>query len=238
MTELPPELVRLTQLFSHMVFMNFDYNSLSMLPKEVGKLTNLTRLSFNRNRYDIWLLECLRASPQISRMCASGSTIQQYVCSREHNRAVIEIPGTQSSYICAPGSTNKQYLCSRKHNQASCTSTPTSLREKHRRGESDSGSLIPWWSRIAHLSVKSHPGIAPGPGTCAPRSTNKQYLCSRTGSTKQAVFVLPGAELSSMCAPGSTLQLYLWSREHKRAVSVLGAQSSSTCAPGGVRDVL
>ena len=27
----------------------------------------------------------------------------------------------------------------------SCTSTPTSIREKHRRGESDSGSLIPWW---------------------------------------------------------------------------------------------
>ena len=28
----------------------------------------------------------------------------------------------------------------------SCTSTPTSIREKHRRGKSDSGSLIPWWS--------------------------------------------------------------------------------------------
>ena len=27
----------------------------------------------------------------------------------------------------------------------SCTSTPTSIRRKHRRGESDSGSLIPWW---------------------------------------------------------------------------------------------
>ena len=27
----------------------------------------------------------------------------------------------------------------------SCTSTPTSIRKKHRRGESDSGSLIPWW---------------------------------------------------------------------------------------------
>ena len=42
------------------------------------------------------------------------------------------------------------------------------------RGESNSGSLIPWWSRITHLSVKSHPGIAPGPsltniyhGACA-----------------------------------------------------------------------
>ena len=49
-TEFPSELVRLTQLFSHMVFMNFDYNNLSTLPREVGKLTNLTRLSFNRNR--------------------------------------------------------------------------------------------------------------------------------------------------------------------------------------------
>jgi len=29
--------------------------------------------------------------------------------------------------------------------QLSCTSTPTSIRKKHRRGESDSGSLIPWW---------------------------------------------------------------------------------------------
>ena len=27
----------------------------------------------------------------------------------------------------------------------SCTSTPTSIQRKHRRGESDSGSLIPWW---------------------------------------------------------------------------------------------
>ena len=27
----------------------------------------------------------------------------------------------------------------------SCTSTPTSIRKKHRRGESDSGSLMPWW---------------------------------------------------------------------------------------------
>jgi Leucine-rich repeat (LRR) protein len=45
-----------------MVFMNFDYNNLSVLPKEVGKLTNLTRLSFNRNRYDTRLLESLRAS--------------------------------------------------------------------------------------------------------------------------------------------------------------------------------
>ena len=27
----------------------------------------------------------------------------------------------------------------------SCTSTPTRIRKKHRRGESDSGSLIPWW---------------------------------------------------------------------------------------------
>ena len=27
----------------------------------------------------------------------------------------------------------------------SCTSTPTRIRKKHRRGESDSGPLIPWW---------------------------------------------------------------------------------------------
>jgi len=59
----------------------------------------------------------------------------------------------------------------------SCTSTPTGIRETQAGGNriqghlslggpesrADSGSLIPWWSRIAHLSVKSHPGIAPGP---------------------------------------------------------------------------
>ena len=56
--ECPPELVRLTQMFSHMVFMNFDYNQLSVLPKEIGRLTNLTRLSFNRNKFKI-IPECL-----------------------------------------------------------------------------------------------------------------------------------------------------------------------------------
>jgi len=63
----------------------------------------------------------------------------------------------------------------------SCTSTPTGIRETQAGGNriqghwhlsrggsqaesrADSGSLIPWWFRIAHLSVKSHPGIAPGP---------------------------------------------------------------------------
>ena len=58
-----------------------------------------------------------------------------------------------------------------------CTSTPTGIGETQAGGNriqghlsrggpesrADSGSLIPWWSRIAHLSVKSHPGIAPGP---------------------------------------------------------------------------
>ena len=60
-----------------------------------------------------------------------------------------------------------------------CTSTPTGIRETQAGGNriqghssrdgpesrADSGSqrLIPWWSRIVHLSVKSHPGIAPGP---------------------------------------------------------------------------
>ena len=65
MTELPPELVRLTQLFSNMVSMNFDYNRLSVLPKEVGKLTNLTRLSFNRNRYAAQLQSCLCAPQEV-----------------------------------------------------------------------------------------------------------------------------------------------------------------------------
>jgi hypothetical protein len=58
LNQCPPELVRLTQIFSHMVFMNFDYNNLSVLPREIGKLTNLTRLSFNRNKFRI-IPECL-----------------------------------------------------------------------------------------------------------------------------------------------------------------------------------
>jgi hypothetical protein len=44
----------------------------------------------------------------------------------------------------------------------SCTSTPTVIWKKHRRGESNSGALIPW-PPITHLSVKSHSGIAPDP---------------------------------------------------------------------------
>jgi hypothetical protein len=40
LTKCPPELLRLTQLFSHLVFMNFDYNALNVLPKEVHELTN------------------------------------------------------------------------------------------------------------------------------------------------------------------------------------------------------
>ena len=61
-----------------------------------------------------------------------------------------------------------------------CTSTPTGISETHRQGgigfraTHPVGGLNPSeirglkdlsrvWSRIAHLSVKSHPGIAPGP---------------------------------------------------------------------------
>ena len=46
----------------------------------------------------------------------------------------------------------------------SCTSTPTRIRKKHRRGIGFRATpLIPWGFQIAHLSVKSHPGIAPSP---------------------------------------------------------------------------
>jgi hypothetical protein len=38
--------------------------------------------------------------------------------SREHNPAIIVLPGAQSRDICAPGSTIQQCLCSREHNQA------------------------------------------------------------------------------------------------------------------------
>ena len=64
----------------------------------------------------------------------------------------------------------------------SCTSTPTDTWKKHRRGESNSGALIPW-PQITHLSVKSHPGIAPGPsltniyhGACAPNQLGPDML--------------------------------------------------------------
>jgi hypothetical protein len=60
--------------------------------------------------------------------------------------------------------------------------------------------------------------------------------------TKQAVFVLPGAQESSICAPGSTSKGHVSTREHKQAVFVLpGAQASSMCttssicAPGNTR---
>ena len=57
------------------------------------------------------------------------------------------------------------------------------------------------------------------------------HLCSR--EHRQAVFVLPGAQASRICGPGSTNTACLCSREHKSAVFVLpGAHSSDTCAPG------
>ncbi len=43
---------------------------------------------------------------QSSDVCARGSTIQQHLCSREHNQAILVLPGAQSSRIRAPGSTN------------------------------------------------------------------------------------------------------------------------------------
>ena len=48
-----------------------------------------------------------------------------------------------------------------------CTSTPTGIWKKHRRGESNSRSLIPW-PQVTHLSVKSHSGIAPDPSLWGP----------------------------------------------------------------------
>ena len=56
----------------------------------------------------------------------------------------------------------------------SCTSTTTSIRKKHRRGESDSGSLIPWWSRITSGFRVTYPVVVPNgepfrqksPGDC------------------------------------------------------------------------
>ena len=45
------------------------------------------------------------------------------------------------------------------------------------------------------------------------------------------MFVLPEAQSSDTCAPGSTIQRYLCSREHKHIVFVLpGAQSGDVCA--------
>jgi hypothetical protein len=53
------------------------------------------------------------------------------------------------------------------------------------RGESDSGSLIPWWPRIAHLSVKSHPGIAPGPSLTT-RERESGRANEREGESERA----------------------------------------------------
>ncbi len=62
----------------------------------------------------------------------------------------------------------------------SCTSTPTSIRKKHRRGESDSGSLIPWWFRIPRGFGVTYPVVVPN---CAPfrqKSPGQQstFYCS------------------------------------------------------------
>jgi len=52
-------------------------------------------------------------------------------------------------------------------------------------------------------------------------------------SMSRYIFVLPGEQSSSICAPGSTIQRYLCSQEHNPGAFVLpGAQSRSICAPG------
>ena len=124
----------------------------------------------------------------------------------------------------------------------SCTSTPTSIREKHRRGESDSGSLIPWWSRIPSGFRVTYPVMVPSrapfrqksPGDC----TRPRHLCSQ--EHKQAVFVLPDREhkTSSICAPWSRIKQYVCSREHTPAIFVVpGAQKSSICARSTIKQV-
>ena len=52
---------------------------------------------------------------QISSLFALTSTVQQYLCSREHSPAVFVLPGAQLSIFGAPGSTIK-HMCSRVHN--------------------------------------------------------------------------------------------------------------------------
>lgn len=86
--------------------------------------------------------------------------------------------------------------------------------------------------------------------TCAPASTCKQYLFSREHKPvvpgaqtklclclqehKPAIFVLPGAQRSHLCAPRITDTRYLCSWEHNHArVLPAGAQTSLLCAPAG-----
>jgi len=54
----PPQVVREPHLYVHLVSINMDHNKLSMLPREVGRLTNLTTMSFRRNVF--------RACPQVA----------------------------------------------------------------------------------------------------------------------------------------------------------------------------
>jgi len=64
------------------------------------------------------------------------------------------------------------------------------------------------------------------------------YSCASRYATLLVCLVLPGAQVLLHCAPGSTIKLYLCSRERNQAVFVLplivlpGTQTSGICAPG------
>jgi hypothetical protein len=180
---------------------------------------------------------------QLSSICAPGSTIQQYFCSREHNPAVFELPGAQFCSIGAPGSTIKRYLCSRSTIQEHLCSWEHKQAVFVLPGAQSSNICAPGSTIQRYLCSREF--VLPGAqlsSICVAGSTLLQYLCSREHNP--AVFMLPGAHTNSVCvyclcsregaqsrdicAPGSTIQQYLCSRQNKQAVFVLpGAQSSS-----------
>ena len=56
-------------------------------------------------------------SQDCASVCVQGHEIAVW-CSREHDPAMLVLPGAQSSEACAPRSTIKPYSCSREHNPA------------------------------------------------------------------------------------------------------------------------
>jgi translation initiation factor IF-1 len=160
---------------------------------------------------------------QTSEACAPGSTIQPYLCPREHNPAVFVLPGAQSSDACHQA---QSCLCSREHKYELIVLPGAQIRL----------DCAPGSTSIAGLCSREHKYeliVLPGAQIrldCAPRSTSIAGLCSR--EHKYGLFLLPGAQYRLECAPGSTSLAGLCSREHTYGWIVLpGAQASLACAP-------
>ena len=97
--------------------------------------------------------------------------------------------------------------CIQKHKTQTHTRTDThAYIARHKRTHPGSTNIAGLYSRGHSPQVHKYCSIV------LLWSTNKQFVCSHEHSP--AVLVLPGAQSSSICAPGSTIEHFWCSREH------------------------